>query len=365
MKASNIYLKTFLSFLILTTYVQAEPEWVKEAQKYIQKEIKEQGIPGLSVACSIKGKIVFEKAYGFSDVENDIPARVKTLYRTASIAKPMTAIVVLSLFESGKLDLDEAVQAYVKDFPQKKWKLTSRHLLGHLGGIRHYKSRAEATTTQHFQTIKEGLSLFSEEPLLHEPGTQFQYTTFGYNLLGVVAEEVSGKSFEKLLEEIIFKPAGMTSSTIDNHYKIIKNRTRGYFRIKFSSDPEDNGLLFNAPLHDTSMKIPGGGLLSTPKDLVLMGHTVATNKLLKPETVKLMGTKGKTKEGKETSYGLGWRVDKEYEQQTLAHSGGQAGTSTYMKVLMKDDIAVSVMCNLQGAKIKKLVRKVLDLIKGQ
>ena len=115
---------------------------------------------------------------------NAVPATADTRYRTASVAKPLTATIVMSLAEQGQLDLDAPVQRYCPEYPTKEWPLTTRHLLGHLGGVRHYKNPQEASSTQHYFDLRSALSTFAADPLLHEPGSKFLYSSFGYNLLG-------------------------------------------------------------------------------------------------------------------------------------------------------------------------------------
>ena len=109
--------------------------------------MQQHGVPGMSIAIARQNQLVYAKGFGLADVEHLVPATEDTLYRTASIAKPMTALVILSLAEEGKLDLDAEVQRYRAEYPKKRWPLTSRQLLGHLGGVRHYKNSAESHST--------------------------------------------------------------------------------------------------------------------------------------------------------------------------------------------------------------------------
>ena len=122
----------------------------------------------------------YEAGFGFADVENGVPARPETVYRLASVSKPMTATAVLKLYEQGRLDLDAPVSRYCPDFPEKPWPVTARQLLCHQGGIRHYRPD-EPTVTRRFSSFAESLALFRDDPLLFEPGTAVRYSTYGYN----------------------------------------------------------------------------------------------------------------------------------------------------------------------------------------
>src|SRR5262249_48922940 len=111
----------------------------KEHARAIAKEWLGRGIPGLTLAVAIDGKIVYAEGFGYADVEQRVPVWPTTKFRIASDSKPLTAAGLLLLVEQGKIDLDAAVQKYVPSFPDKGAKITPRMLAGHLAGIRHYK----------------------------------------------------------------------------------------------------------------------------------------------------------------------------------------------------------------------------------
>lgn len=95
-------------------------------------------VPGVSVAVVQDGEFTWSASFGMADLENSVPATSQTLYRLGSISKPITATAAMALWERGKLNLDVPVQKYCSAFPQKPWPITTRELLGHLGGIRSY-----------------------------------------------------------------------------------------------------------------------------------------------------------------------------------------------------------------------------------
>jgi CubicO group peptidase (beta-lactamase class C family) len=345
--------------------VQTRPALSEQTQAKITAQIesyvKDKGIPGLSIAIAMDNELVFEKGFGLADVENDVAATANTRYRTASIAKSLTAVVILSLVNDKKIDLDQEIQTYCVDYPKKKWPVTVRQVMGHLGGVRHYKSGDEALSTKHFFTLKSALATFADDPLLNEPGTQYRYSSFGYNLLGSVAECAGEKDFFSLVDERIIQPAKMQHTVVDDTLAIVKNRSRGYFRpnraVLFRL-PRDHtlvaGELYNAPLHDTSSKIPGGGLLSTAPDLVRFACAVNTGKLLPEQLVEEMWTEQKTTSGKTTGYGLGWGVGNQFDRRRVSHTGGQSGTSTVLTLFPDSGVSVAIMCNQQDTPLTAL-----------
>ncbi|HSS38914.1 MAG TPA: serine hydrolase domain-containing protein, partial [Polyangia bacterium] len=323
--------------------------------------------PAVSVAILEKGKIVYAKAFGEADRENSVAATTETRFRTASVAKTMTATAVLQLYERGAIDLDAPIQTYCGAFPRKPWPVTARQLLGHLAGVRHYVKPGESTGTEHFYTVTESLKIFANDPLLFEPGTKFSYTTYGFSVLGCAIEGASKTTYGEYMRAHVFEPAGMTHTSLDDVYLVIPQRARGYFLLNQASFDQlppagkaiaAPGGVYNAPLHDTSMKMPGGGLLSTPSDLMMFATALFDGKLLKPDTLKLMWTSQTTADGKPTEYGYGWGVGSSSGRLIVSHGGNQAGASSTFIVDVTNHLALAIMSNLEDADLSE-VRKIL------
>lgn len=313
---------------------------IEAIESAISGAMSRLGIPGLSVAVATDHRLRWSNGYGFSDIENYVPAKAATVYRLGSTSKPITATAVMQLVEEGKLDLDAPVQKYQPSFPEKPWTVTPRLLLGHLGGIRHY-AEGEFGSTRHYASVAEALDIFKDAPLAHEPGTKFLYTTYGYNLLGAVVEGASGTRFLDYLREKIFRPAGMERTGPDDVFAIIPNRARGYTRGM-------DGELLNSGLADTSNKIPGGGLCSTAPDVARFALALETELLVRKETLALMFTSQKTKAGKPTGYGLGWRVGEFRAHKEAFHTGGQQRVSTLLYLQPDRRLAVVLLTNLEN-----------------
>lgn len=334
----------------------------------VQRFMARHGIPGLSIAVARQNALCYSLGYGLADVEHDVAATADTVYRTASIAKPMTAALVLSLVAEGRIDPDQSVQHYVTGFPQKPWPVTARQLLTHQAGIRHYKSPAEASATEHYFSLDAALQVFAEDPLIHEPGTAHRYTSFGYNLLGSVAEGAGGASFMQLLQERVLQPAEMQRTLADDVFAVIPGRSRGYIRPaaddlqRFPAGHQlVAGRLYNSTLHDTSMKIPGGGLVSTAGDLVRFATALNRGLLVNDHWRQQMWTAQQTANGGTTNYGLGWFVGKQIGRPAVWHSGAQSGTSTMLLLFPDSGTCVAAMCNLQGMNLTKLCGQIAKL----
>jgi CubicO group peptidase (beta-lactamase class C family) len=336
---------------------------IEKIETAIKAWMTQHKAPALSIAIVTDDKMSFSKGYGLADVENNVSARSDTAYRLASIAKSLTAIAVMQLVERGKIDLSSPVNKYcaaypekqfLKDAPDKQFSITVRQLLVHHAGVRHNKFD-EVFSTRHFNNITEAVGSFKDDALVVEPETKYSYSTPGYTLLGCAIEGASGVSYLEYLRENIFKPAGMTRTVADDVYAVIPNRSRGYRKTQA-------GEIQNAPLHDTSIKIPGGGLVSTAEDLAKFAAAVNTNQLVKPETLAQMWTKPKARDGKEQSYAMGFLINDENGLLRVFNDGSQAGTRTYLYLLPKQKFAVALMTNLEKAWCEELVPKIIEAL---
>src|SRR5215469_1793885 len=312
-------------------------------EKAVASFMAANSVPGLSAAVVLDGEPRWSQGFGMADLENYSPATSSTLFRLGSISKSITATAVLQIWERGKLVLDAPVQTYCPAFPQKEWPITTRELLGHLGGIRHYgpdgKGDVPEDSARHFANMQESLELFARDPLVAKPGTEFHYSTYGYTLIGCAFEGASGEKFIDYLRKNIFTPAGMNQTRDDNFFDVIPHRTRWYHKDK-------DGIVRNAGVLDSSYKIPGGGIISSADDMANFEAAILADKLLKRGTRDLMWTSLKTADGKETGYGLGWGIMDKLGLHILAHTGGQQGTSTAFAVVPSRNAGVVVLCNL-------------------
>ena len=328
-------------------------------------------IPGLGVAAVIDGKIVYDKAFGQADVENSIAATPTTRFRTASLAKPLTATGVMVLVERGKLDLDAPIHKYCQTFPQKEHTVTARQLLGHLAGVRHYGRPGESLGTQHYFAIADSLAIFKDDPLLHRPGDKYLYSTFGYSVLGCAIEGATGQTYAAFMQEHVMKPAGMTNTAIDELYLILPHRARGYqllsqegfkrlpLAAQAIAKPNE---IYNAPLHDTSMKVPGGGWVTTAADMVRFADALMSGRIVKPATLEQMWTSLKTSDGKETGYGLGFGVRTTNGSLAIAHTGNQAGAASVLRISPSRKAAIVALSNREDAPVSDIANAIVPLI---
>ncbi|CAH1788201.1 unnamed protein product [Owenia fusiformis] len=292
---------------------------INESRDLIQRKKDECGCPGMVVAVSIDGRQVWAEGFGFSDVENRVLCHPGTVMRIASISKPMAMTAVAKAWEDGKLDLDKPIQEYVPYFPEKTFEgekvtLTTRQLVSHLGGIRHYektlkednKNSKDSNTDkandnrskkaneknskpieekaeqkkkvssqfdnkeyyikEHYDTVEDAVKIFKDDPLLVKPESKFLYTTHGWTLISAVLEGAVKKSFTEQLKTVL-NDLGMSHTNLDEAEPLIYHRARYYHKDK-------KGRLANVPYVDCSYKWAGGGLVSDVSDLLKFANAI-------------------------------------------------------------------------------------------
>lgn len=301
-----------------------------------------QRVPGMSVAVAVGGAVRWERGYGYADLEQCVPATPATVYRLASVSKPVTAAAVLQLAERGRLDLDAPIQRYVPSFPVKSHPVTARQLLSHLSGVRHYRGDEELSVRE-YPSLTAALAIFAGDTLLHAPGARLTYTTYGYTLLGAALEGAAGVPFLTYLQEHVFAPAGTTIMRDDAVGALVPHRARGYTR-------DSAGALHNAAFLNASYKWPGGGLVSTAGDLARFAAALQAGRLVRPATFGRMAARVRTTDGRAQPYGQGLIVGEipSLLPGAVWHGGVQQGVTTMVYWLPRERIALAVLTNLEG-----------------
>ncbi len=329
-----------------------------QIEKTVSAFMAKNSVPGLSVAVVKDGELVWSSGFGMADLENFVPATSTTLFRLASISKTITATAIMELSERGKLDLDAEVQKYCPAFPKKEWPITTKELLGHLGGIRHYnpdgKGDIPDDSAKHFASMEEALTVFANDPLVAKPGTKYTYSTYGYTVLGCVLEGAASEKYMNFVKANIFVPAGMAATQEDNSFAVIQRRSRWYHKDRA-------GVVQNAGVLDSSYKIPGGGLISSADDMARFEIAVMGNKLLKPATREIMWTPQKAADGSQNGYALGWGTQKKFGLALVEHTGSQQGTSTSFILVPERRAGVVVLVNMDGVNAAELSTDVLKI----
>lgn len=332
-----------------------------QVDSIVKRQMSQAGIPGLSIAVVSDLKLQWSKGYGSADLENSVPATASTSYRLASITKTITATALMQLVEQGKFDLDAPIQRYVPSFPEKRWPVTARQLLGHVAGIRSYKS-GEMESTRHYASLTEALAVFQNDPLEFEPGTRWLYSSEGYTILAAGVEGASGMNYFEYVRRHIFEPAGMESARPDSVTALIPHRTQGYIKLK-------GGELENSGLADTSSKAV---VCTNVEDLARFAIALLSGKLVRPETLAEMFkiypvTRRKAPVGF-FGFSMGWNVAPREDNKELEvwKAGNQQRVTGLLYLRPERKCVVALLCNLENAPLTvKFAQEISNIVLGE
>jgi CubicO group peptidase (beta-lactamase class C family) len=292
--------------------------------------------PGLSLTVAAGGRIIWSVSCGYADLESRRSVTAHTRFRIGSVSKTLTATALAAYAESGRLDLDASVDRYA-DFPSHGGAITLRRLAGHLAGIRHYESQAEAVNRLHFASVTATLPLFAGDPLVAEPGNRFSYSSYGYDVIGAALEGVSDRDFASLMREAVLAPAHMRETTL----AMAPRAGRATFY-----ELKDSGRVRVAPAIDLSDRLPAGGFLSTADDLARFGMALTDGILVDKEWVAMMLRSQRTIGGEETGYGLGFEVHPSRFGLFVGHTGAVAGGTAALLIHVKTGTVLALTTNL-------------------
>lgn len=320
------------------------------------KIIREQTrAPAVSAAISIDGQVVWAGAVGYADYDRRAPATPETAFRIGSSSKAITSVAMGTLLDEGKVDLDAPVSRYVARLTGPLAPITTRQAMSHTAGIRDYGTclcfpLLEYFNRSHFDTQRETLTRIEDSPLLFEPGKEFSYSSYGYNLSGAVIEAVTGMRFSDFLASRVFTPLGMRSSRADNgtplpheatFYDVIEDgRYKPVFRV------------------DNTIKLPSGGLLASPTDLVHLGEQMIRPTLISTATRDILARPTALADGTTNpqNYALGWRshewklLNDSATTRVLHHNGVALGAVSHFAVYPEEGVVVSLMMNMSQAR---------------
>jgi CubicO group peptidase (beta-lactamase class C family) len=296
--------------------------------------------PGCAAAVSLHGETVFEKAFGLAEMEHNVPNTSETIFESGSVAKQFTAAAIVLLQQDGKLSLDDPVKKYVPELPDYGSPLTIRHLLNHTSGIRDWGTVMSLTGAgRGDRVITQDLALdviTHQKALDFKPGAEYSYTNSGYNLLAIIIERVSKQKFSDFLTERLFKPLGMSHSSIrDDYQRIVPGRAQAYARQ--GTGP----WRLNMPF----MNVYGnGGMLTTVGDWMKWNAMLDAKSLGAP-LVDALETRGVLNDGRKIIYALGLEVSTYKGLKDVSHGGATAGYQTFLARYPDNQVSVAVMCN--------------------
>jgi len=288
---------------------------------------------------------------GLADLEHDISATPKSVYRIGSLTKQFTAAAVMLLVERGALPLDAALERLIPEYPPTGHGITVRHLLTHTSGITNYTELPEFAEKMRLDLSHRQLAaLFATRPLDFRPGERYAYSNSGYYLLGVIIELVAGVSYPEFMQREFFTPLDLRDTWYLDDYRIVRHRVHGYDTWQ--------GQLVNAGAISMTSPFAAGALGSTVIDLLAWETALTTGRAISRESFQAMTTPATLNDGTRTTYGYGMVIGELDGHPMLSHGGAINGFRSQLSFYPADDLIVAVLCNNGGAPIESIERQV-------
>jgi D-alanyl-D-alanine carboxypeptidase len=292
-----------------------------------------------AVLVAKNGKPIFAQAYGFADRDHKVPNTLKMRFRIGSMNKMFTATSILQLAEAGKLGLDDSVGKYLTDYPNKDiaTKVTIRQLLTHTGGTGDIFGPDFDKHRLELRTLQDYIKLYGNRSPQFEPGSRWEYSNYGFILLGAIIEKVSGQSYYDYVRQHVYGPASMTSSGSEPEDVAVPDRSIGYSRM---GGPELHPNTDTLPYRGTS----AGGGYSTVEDLLKFANALEGHKLLNAEFTDMLTT-GKV-DGRGSRYAFGFEDQIINSVRCFGHGGGAPGMNGDLEICPGPAYVVAVLSNM-------------------
>jgi len=295
-----------------------------------------------------QGHVIYQQAFGIADFEWKINTSTDTKFEIASITKTITALMIMQLAETGKINLNGYITDYLKDYPAATGStITITHLLTHTSGLQtdiaDFPSGGNdfpdiaAKINLDFLSITEQVHLIARRPLLFAPGTNYHYSSDGYTVLGRILEVVCNKTYEDVLDSLIIKPLHLQHTGYKDHFTIIGKRAVGYAE---SYSGFKRGRPFGIA--------PSGGMFSTAGDLLKWEQALYTDQIISEKSKKIIF--------KKTPFitSNGWKVNENFFNthspdsiKVVKCTGGLPGFTCMVVRFLQDNKTIILMENVR------------------
>ncbi|HTD98525.1 MAG TPA: serine hydrolase domain-containing protein [Mucilaginibacter sp.] len=317
----------------------------EKTDKYIRLMMSKKHIPGLSVVILKKGQILKIQSYGLANIETRSPATAQTVYKLGSLSKQFIAAAVMLLEQSGKVNLDSPINAYLDSLPSAWQGIRVRNLLTHTSGL---VRDAPDFDPLKVRSLNEDIKAIYLLPLDFAPGAQWDYSNMNYYVLAAIIEKVTGANWAVWISKHVFDPSGMNQTRTCSIIDLIPHRADGYERTSAGWKNAEVWLALR----------PSGAFLSSIADLAKWDCMFYSHTFLTETSKKQMWTAGKLNDGKNAHYGLGWFIDSVNNHLRVHHDGGVPGFRSDFERYPDDQFSVIVLTNVGSANAERMAQNI-------
>jgi D-alanyl-D-alanine carboxypeptidase len=328
----------------------------------VQQVVAQEHVVGASVLVARGGQILLHKGYGFADLGLDAPAKDETVYHVVGPMLPFTGIAVMQQVERGKLSLDDDISKFIPEFPLQGRHVTIRQLLNHTSGIvdYHYLGDPIEATSRQPKALDEVMALYAGKNWVNEPGAKWDWSISGFQLLVMIVERVTGQSFPDYVQQNIFQPAGVKSTTYCDDFTLVHGLSHAYRRFAESYLPaNENDMAYNSDLR----------FCSTVGDLLQLWRSIQDKHLVRPETFRMMTTAEgaaaqMSAQDPKAQYGFAMILNHEEDHRRIGQHGSLLGYSGSLYDFPADQLTIVVLTNTEGQNAYAITRALSRAILG-
>lgn len=328
----------------------------------VRQVITQEHVAGATVLVVRGDHVLLQRGYGFADLGLEVPAKEDTVYHVVGPMLPFTGIAVMQQVERGKLSLDDDISKFIPEFPLQGHHVTIRQLLNHTSGIvdYHYLGDPIEATSRQPKALDEVMALYAGKNWVNEPGKKWDWSISGFQLLVTIVERVTGQSFPDYVQQNIFKPAGVKSTTYCDDFALVHGLSHAYRRFGASYIPaNENGIAYNSDLR----------FCSTTGDLLQLWRAIKAKNLVRPETFKLMSTAEgaaaqMSPQDPRAQYGFAMILNHEEDHRRIGQHGSLLGYSGSLYDFPEDQLTIVVLTNTEGQNAYAITRALGRAILG-
>ncbi len=328
----------------------------------VQRVIAQERVVGASVLIARGDRILLHKGYGFADLALEAPAKDETVYHVVGPMLPFTGIAVMQQVERGKLSLDDDISKFIPEFPLQGHHVTVRQLLNHTSGIvdYHYLGDPIEATSRQPKALDEVTALYAGKNWINDPGKKWDWSISGFNLLVTIVERVTGQSFPDYVQQNIFKPAGMKSTSYCDDFTLTRGLSHAYRKIGTSYvEAHENAMAYNSDLR----------FCSTVSDLLQLWRAIKDKNLVRPATFQQMTTaegaaQRMSAQDPKAQYGFAMILNHEDDHRRIGQHGSLMGYSGSLYDFPEDNLTIIVLTNTEDQNAYAITRALGRAILG-
>lgn len=336
----------------------------EKVEKFIEKQMDKGKIPGMSIVIVEGDQTVYQKGFGYSDIESKSPVTSNTLFEIGSNSKAFTALGILNLQDSGLLHIDDKVTKYIPwlkvTYQGEEASITIRDLLHHTSGIP-FKTIDKIPVSNNNNAIEETVKTLINIELDSKPGDIFQYATINYDVLGLVIEKVTGASYEKYIEENVLKPMHLNNTYLFRETINNEDMAQGY-KIGFLKPR-----LYDAPVYRGNK--PAGYIISNAEDMakwlkIQMGFygNADINENIIKESQNPNRRIPPLEDG--SSYAGGWFIH-QIGGGEISHGGNNPNYSSSILFRPEEQVGIAVLSNINSEYVSVITKGVNEILQGR